>query len=62
MNLPNKTAFGRCLVLLTIMRTQAEDPRSINIITCSETPAIMLVAGRTLDAKSMRDYAIAFRS
>ena len=62
MNLSIKTVIRFCIALLAIMNAHAEDTGSIDITCDSEQPVIMLVAGRTLDAQRMRDYAIALGS
>ena len=54
-----------CLtVLLALLRSQTSfgDTETPIDMTCDDTkPVIMLVAGRTLDAGRMRDYAIALQ-
>ena len=59
MNVLTKTALGLCYVALGINHALAADNTEIDMTCDSEKPVIMLVAGRTLDADRMRDYAIA---
>ena len=62
MNALTKTALGLCCLALGINHTLAADDSEIDMTCDSEKPVIMLVAGRTLDAERMRDYAIALGS
>ena len=57
-----KTALGLCCLALGINQSIAADNAEIDMTCDSEKPVIMLVAGRTLDAERMRDYAIALQS
>ena len=57
-----KTAFGICCMALGVNHALAADDSEIDMTCDSEKPVIMLVAGRTLDAERMRDYAIALGS
>ena len=57
-----KLALGLCGAVLTAVSPRAEDTGNIDMTCDSEQPVIMLVAGRTLDAERMRDYAIALGS
>ena len=59
MNDLTKIALGLCCVVLGINHAFAADDSEIDMTCDSEKPVIMLVAGRTLDAERMRDYAIA---
>ena len=59
MNVLTNTALGLYCAALSINQTLAADKTEIDMTCDSETPVIMLVAGRTLDAKRMQDYAIA---
>jgi hypothetical protein len=59
MNSSIKLALGLCGAVFTAMSARAEDTGNIDMTCDSEQPVIMLVAGRTLDAERMRDYAIA---
>ena len=61
MNPMIKLALGLCGAVLTILSARAEDTGNIDMTCDSEQPVIMLVAGRTLDAERMRDYAIALQ-
>ena len=56
-----KLALGLCGAVLTAVSPRAEDTGNIDMTCDSEQPVIMLVAGRTLDAERMRDYAIALQ-
>ena len=62
MNVLTKTAVGLCCAALSINLTLAADNTDFDMTCDSEKPVIMLVAGRTLDAERMRDYAIALGS
>jgi hypothetical protein len=62
MNSSIKLALGLCGAVFTAMSARAEDTGNIDMTCDSEQPVIMLVAGRTLDAERMRDYAIALSS
>ena len=62
MNLLTKTAIGLCSAALSINWALAADNTNIDTTCDSEKPVIMLIAGRTLDAQRMRDYAIALGS
>ena len=62
MNVLTKTAIVLCCAALSINQTLAADNTDIDMTCDSEKPVIMLVAGRTLDAQRMRDYAIALGS
>ena len=55
-------ALGLCGAVFTAVCARAEDTGDIDMTCDSEQPVIMLVAGRTLDAERMRDYAIALGS
>ena len=57
-----KSALGLCCVTLGINNALSADDSEIDMTCDSEKPVIMLVAGRTLDAERMRDYAIALGS
>jgi len=61
MNPMIKLALGLCGAVFTILSARAEDTGNIDMTCDSEQPVIMLVAGRTLDAERMRDYAIALQ-
>ena len=61
MNALTKTALGLCCLALGISHTMAANDAEIDMTCDSEKPVIMLVAGRTLDAGRMRDYAIALQ-
>ena len=61
MNALTKTALGLCCLALSINQSIAADNAEIDTTCDSEKPVIMLVAGRTLDAARMRDYAIALQ-
>ena len=56
-----KTALGLCCLALGIDHSIGADNAEIDMTCDSEKPVIMLVAGRTLDAARMRDYAIALQ-
>ena len=62
MNLVTKSALGLCCAALGISQVFAVDTTEIDMTCDSEKPVIMLVAGRTLDAERMRNYAIALGS
>ena len=62
MNDLTKIALGLCCAALSINHAFAADDPEIDMTCDSEKPVIMLVAGRTLDAERMRDYAIALGS
>ena len=62
MNVLAQTALGLCCVALGMNQALAADSTEIDMTCDSEKPVIMLVAGRTLDAERMRDYAIALGS
>ena len=57
-----KLALGLCGAVFTAVSARAEDTGNIDMTCNTEQPVIMLVAGRTLDAERMRDYAIALGS
>ena len=61
MNALTKTALGLCCLALGINQSIAANSAEIDMTCDSEKPVIMLVAGRTLDAARMRDYAIALQ-
>ena len=61
MNALTKTALGLCCMALGINQSIAADSAEIDTTCDNEKPVIMLVAGRTLDAGRMRDYAIALQ-
>ena len=61
MNALTKTASGLCCLALGINQSIAANSAEIDTTCDSEKPVIMLVAGRTLDAGRMRDYAIALQ-
>ena len=61
MNALTKTALGLCCLALGINQSIAADNAEIDTTCDNEKPVIMLVAGRTLDAGRMRDYAIALQ-
>ena len=61
MNDLTKTAIGLCFTALGMNQALAADDSEIDMTCDSEKPVIMLVAGRTLDAERMRDYAIALQ-
>ena len=61
MNALTKTALGLCCLALGINQSIAADNAEIDRTCDNEKPVIMLVAGRTLDAGRMRDYAIALQ-
>ena len=62
MNVLIKSALGLCCAALGMSRIFAADTTEIAMTCDSKKPVIMLVAGRTLDAERMRDYAIALGS
>ena len=62
MNALAKVALGLCYAALGLNQSLAADSTDIDMACDSEKPVIMLVAGRTLDATRMRDYAIALGS
>ena len=62
MNVLAKVALGLCCAALGLNQSLAADSTDIDMTCDSEKPVIMLVAGRTLDATRMRDYAIALGS
>ena len=62
MNVFIKTALWLCCAALAMNHALAADDSEIDMTCDSEKPVIMLVAGRTLDAERMRDYAIALGS
>ena len=62
MNDLTKIALGLCCAALGMNHALAADNTEIDMACDSEKPVIMLVAGRTLDAQRMRDYAIALGS
>ena len=62
MNVLIKSALGLCFAALSMNHALAADDSEIDMTCDSEKPVIMLVAGRTLDAERMRDYAIALGS
>ena len=62
MNVLTKTTIVLCCAALSIKQALAADNTDIDMTCDSEKPVIMLVAGRTLDAQRMRDYAIALGS
>ena len=62
MNDLTKLALGLCYAALGMNHAVAADDSEIDMTCDSEKPVIMLVAGRTLDAERMRDYAIALGS
>ena len=62
MNVLTKTNIVLCCAALSINQALAADKTDIDMTCDSEKPVIMLVAGRTLDAQRMRDYAIALGS
>ena len=62
MNVLNKTALGVCCAALVMRHATAAENPDIDMTCDGESPVIMLVAGRTLDAQRMRDYAIALGS
>ena len=59
MNLLIKAPVLLCITLLSISSTRAAETTAIDMSCDGGKPVIMLVAGRTLDADRMRDYAIA---
>ena len=61
MNDLTKIALGLCFTALGMNSAFAADDLEIDMTCDSEKPVIMLVAGRTLDAGRMRDYAIALQ-
>ena len=62
MNDLTKIALGLCCAVLGMNHAIGADDSKIDMTCDSEKPVIMLVAGRTLDAERMRDYAIALGS
>ena len=62
MSVLTKIAVMLCCAVLSINQALAADNTDIDMTCDSEKPVIMLVAGRTLDAQRMRDYAIALGS
>lgn len=62
MNLLTKCALGLCCAALGISQVFAAGTTDIDMTCDSEKPVIMLVAGRTLVTKRMRDYTIAVGS
>ena len=63
MNGLTKAILGLCCAVLGMNHAlAAADTTKIDMTCDSEKPVIMLVAGRTLDAERMRDYAIALGS
>ena len=62
MNALTKTALWLCCVAPGMNQSLAADSTEIDMTCDSEKPVIMLVAGRTLDAERMRDYAVALGS
>ena len=62
MNVLTKTTIVLCCAALSINQALAADNTDIDMTCDSEKPVIMLVAGRTLDAERMRNYAIALGS
>ena len=62
MNGLTKLAWVLCCAALAMNHAVAADGSAIDMTCDSEKPVIMLVAGRTLDAQRMRDYAIALGS
>ena len=62
MNDLTKIALGLCFAALGMNHALAAADLEIDMVCDSEKPVIMLVAGRTLDAERMRDYAIALGS
>ena len=62
MNVLTKTTIVLCCAALSSNQALAADNTDIDMTCDSEKPVIMLVAGRTLDAQRMRDYAIALGS
>ena len=54
--------LGLCCAALGMSQVFAAEPTEIDMTCDREKPVIMLVAGRTLDAERMRDYAIALGS
>ena len=59
MNVVTKAALGLCFAALGVSRVLATNNTNIDMTCDSKQPMIMLVAGRTLDAERMREYAIA---
>ena len=57
-----QTTFGLWCAALGMSQVFAAEPTEIDMTCDREKPVIMLVAGRTLDAERMRDYAIALGS
>ena len=62
MNVLTKTTIVLCCAAQTTNQSLAAHNTDIDMTCDSEKPVIMLVAGRTLDAQRMRDYAIALGS
>ena len=62
MNVLTKIAVMLCCAAPSINQALTADNTDIDMTCDSEKPVIMLVAGRTLDAQRMRDYAIALGS
>ena len=62
MNVLTKATIVLCCAAPSINQALATDNSDIDMTCDSEKPVIMLVAGRTLDAERMRDYAIALGS
>ena len=62
MNVLTIATIVLCCAALSINQALATDNSDIDMTCDSEKPVIMLVAGRTLDAERMRDYAIALGS
>ncbi len=61
---PSPHALSSLTLLLTLLlsKTTLSDTNTSLDISCHDTkPLIMLVAGHTLDAGRMRDYAIALQ-
>ena len=59
MNVVTRAALGLCFAALGVSRVLAANNINIDMTCDSKKPVIMLVAGRTLDAERMREYAIA---
>ena len=57
-----QTTLGLWCAALGMSQVFAAEPTEIDMTCDREKPVIMLVAGRTLDAERMRDYAIALGS
>lgn len=62
MNAVTKVALVLFYLALGLNQSVGADHIDIDMTCDSEKPVIMLVAGRTLDAERMRDYAIALGS